>query len=424
MRKVLLIGSLCICANILNAQITVMEDNVQEKVILKPHAFDSLSNLNYQNDYLQYKKYIGYKLYCLPFSNKCSNTPSDYLLHSDSKFVYKTNRDYEITRKSSVIGLSPIPSNTRAKKGNTISTDIYCATYNGSDVFYASQIYTPYDSISNTYFTILNIEVAHSMGVIQGQFSSLDKFDSRQKVSHLRFTLKNQTSGEEIYWIVKNNSRLNNSFMFLVPYFEKMQQSFKGRNVVSTTEYPSTLVDIKTGNEVKIKPGEKWHCYDVTFVNLKDKTLIQPYLLLEKDGVKVMVSFEDFTRESFGKFVTEQYTSRPTFITEHIYDELLADNQRAVEERQRKEEEKKRLEEQAQKERNQRIMQKYGNKYGTMICNGEVCLKMTKEMCRESWGDPIDINTTIVDGMTTEQWVYGLQTYLYFTNGVLTAIQN
>ena len=69
-------------------------------------------------------------------------------------------------------------------------------------------------------------------------------------------------------------------------------------------------------------------------------------------------------------------------------------------------------------------MQKYGSKYGKMICEGEVCLNMTKEMCKESWGEPLYINTTIVSDLVSEQWVYGGQTYLYFRNGVLTAIQN
>ena len=45
-------------------------------------------------------------------------------------------------------------------------------------------------------------------------------------------------------------------------------------------------------------------------------------------------------------------------------------------------------------------------------------------MCIASWGNPININRTIVKGLTSEQWVYGWGTYLYFDNGVLSAIQD
>ena len=49
---------------------------------------------------------------------------------------------------------------------------------------------------------------------------------------------------------------------------------------------------------------------------------------------------------------------------------------------------------------------------------------MTKEMCETSWGMPIDINRTVLRGLTHEQWVYGWAMYLYFNNGILTTIQN
>ena len=66
----------------------------------------------------------------------------------------------------------------------------------------------------------------------------------------------------------------------------------------------------------------------------------------------------------------------------------------------------------------------YGEKYGNMILLRKVQIGMTKEMCSESWGNPYDINTTSVNGKTSEQWVYENDSYLYFDNGILTAVQN
>jgi hypothetical protein len=54
-----------------------------------------------------------------------------------------------------------------------------------------------------------------------------------------------------------------------------------------------------------------------------------------------------------------------------------------------------------------------------------VYIGMSAEDARESsWGEPQDINRTTTAHGVREQWVYGPKTYLYFTNGKLTAIQN
>jgi len=412
MKQTLLICILCLCSISLNAQITVMNEDVQEKIIAKPQAFDSLSNITHQSNPIQYKKYIGYKLYCLPFSNKNTSEKSDFRVHTLDKFKYMSKKKFEIPHGKFVSPLN--------KKGFIIETDIYRPSYSGEISNIPPDkpewfIYTPYDSIQNTYFTILNIETAAEE---KGTFYSVEKNLSSHK--YLRFTLRNETTGENLYWITPY---IKFEFMFLVPYFEKMQKTYKGQNVVPTKKIEN-LADIKTGEKINIQPGEVWQCYDVTFVNLASQIFIAPYCFLEKDGKKVKISFSDFTAESNVQFVTDSYVLRPAFILEQTYNNLVAEKQRTIEERQRIEEEKRHQEEIARQEREKRLIQKYGNQYGKLIFEGKVCLKMTKEMCTEAWGEPHYINSTIIDGLVCEQWVYGLGTYLYFDNGILRAIQN
>jgi hypothetical protein len=68
---------------------------------------------------------------------------------------------------------------------------------------------------------------------------------------------------------------------------------------------------------------------------------------------------------------------------------------------------------------------KYGVRYGALINEGRVAIGMTKEMCVQAWGKPRDINRTIREGLTEEQWVYGfIDRYLYFENGILVTIQD
>lgn len=56
---------------------------------------------------------------------------------------------------------------------------------------------------------------------------------------------------------------------------------------------------------------------------------------------------------------------------------------------------------------------------------GGVRVGMTKEQVLKShWGAPNNINRTVMVNGTSEQWVYGQGQYLYFTNNILTTIQN
>lgn len=448
MKRFFLICALCLCANLLNAQITIMDDDVQEKIVSKPRVFDSLSNIMYQKDPIQYKQYIGYKLYCLPVSKKYNCGGKDCTIRLQ-EFKYKSPREIVLphkpfaqTDRAKVFGdISKLKGNALAQyqekeekyeREFVVSTDIYNATTEDKQLpdmsrddiknYVRNKIYTPYESIQKTYFTILNIEIAASIEAKKGLFSALENWDDKYNdVAYLRFTLKNETSGDELYWIHRTDLKYHE--MFLVPYFEKMQKTYKGQNVVPTAKMES-LADINTGEPVNIQPKEVWQCYEVTFVNLKDKRFIRPCLFLEKDGSRVMIEFDDFTERKWGVLSEEDHIRRPAFILERDYDEIVAERKRTAEEKQRLEEERSRLEEQARVERNKQIMQKYGNKYGKMICEGKVCLNMTKEMCIEAWGEPLYVNSTIVSGLVHEQWVYGWHNYLYFDNGVLKAIQN
>jgi len=53
---------------------------------------------------------------------------------------------------------------------------------------------------------------------------------------------------------------------------------------------------------------------------------------------------------------------------------------------------------------------------------GELWLGMTKQMAKDSKGDPWNINTTVTQIGVSEQWVYD-SLYLYFDNGILTSWQ-
>jgi ssDNA-binding Zn-finger/Zn-ribbon topoisomerase 1 len=58
------------------------------------------------------------------------------------------------------------------------------------------------------------------------------------------------------------------------------------------------------------------------------------------------------------------------------------------------------------------------------IIEGTIRIGDSEAVVLESWGRPEDINRTTTAYGISEQWVYGLGTYVYFDNGVVTTIQN
>lgn len=70
------------------------------------------------------------------------------------------------------------------------------------------------------------------------------------------------------------------------------------------------------------------------------------------------------------------------------------------------------------------LIHKYGTSTANLIVEGKIRIGMTKNMCRDSWGEPDKINKTITTYGTREQWIYG-NSYVYFNEkGQITTIQN
>lgn len=75
-------------------------------------------------------------------------------------------------------------------------------------------------------------------------------------------------------------------------------------------------------------------------------------------------------------------------------------------------------------QRRERILEKYGKRFGDLIIQGKVALGMTEEMCLAAWGHPWDkYNETTVLG-TSSVWIYNYKTALYFKLGRLVKIEN
>lgn len=173
------------------------------------------------------------------------------------------------------------------------------------------------------------------------------------------------------------DSSLEFSFPFIVVGFvEKLKKANIGKVFVFRNDFIRGSKDIETGDEIKLKTGEKWICEDVII----DAEYYYLSLLLRNER-KQKISIEQ-------EVLVGKYASATSFtLTKADY-----------------------------------FKKRFGVKNWETIVSGKVSIGMTKEMCKTAWGEPKKINKTITSKTTTEQWVYE-DNYLYFKNGILATIQ-
>ena len=424
----------------LNAQITIRETEIVEKAIFKPKQFDSLSNITMQKHPIDYKKYIGHKLFFLPksknykpqYSSDNKERIIDFLFSNDTVQIIKNGKipfeEITLTKvygdpkrlKGAVLG----QYNERKKNYENIDkvkTNIYLpyfyhAQTNKTDGEILGKIGTFSDSVYGKYFTIIDIKGKESYGSKEyKKLEDIDLDEGRNWQLSLKITLRNESNQDILYWIVKQARFIGNPF-FLVPYFEKQRKMYLNQNLVlrysdRTNTKLQNLIDVNTGATINIKYGEVWTCSDISFVDSKDSYYLNSFYFLKNGDREVKIELESEIVNNY-------------FMLETEFKQQELEKQKKEEQRLKEQQEQEQQEQQERiKFRNECIV-KWGQKMGGYIADGKVILGMNKEMCIAAWGSPIDINKTIVRGLTSEQWVYGWGTYLYFDNGVLSAIQN
>jgi hypothetical protein len=228
------------------------------------------------------------------------------------------------------------------------------------------QFSSKYEDMAEKYFTVLDV-MAHPKAEINEHLYGQKYF----------FKLQEKESEDVLYY--EYDERFEHSFPFILTgYYEyskklfmKMQFVSRGRNWIDESD---KIYSINNGKEIDFSGGVVWRCVDLTI----DEEYYSLSLLLEdKNGEKVAFSVDNVLKGNY-----------------FMYKKDDADKYKA----------------------------KYGSAKWSDILKGKVAIGFTKEMCELSWGKPDDINNTITSGRKSEQWVYE-SNYLYFTNGILTAIQ-
>ena len=307
-----------------------------------------------------------------------------------------------------------------------------------------------YDSLSN--FIKINGKYQHLIGQraycykLPSGFSSLEKTYYReeliQRVVGKYFTIIDDENYNEYGIALKNDNEVfylsssctPNHYFIIEGYFEKAKFLYEGKDLVfvkddRSYEYDSYkfngLFNLETRKrDTQIAKNTIWKCTGLSvdekaFIYVENQSPVvlllnnekygDYYCYLQSEDIIQNVAPEDYL---LGKFLY-----REDYDKKQKNDAIAAKkkneaNQAKAKERQEKEQ-----------QRIQVLVDKYGQSNVNLARQGKVKIGWNKELCIEAWGKPRSVNKTTTAYGVHEQWAYSTSRYLYFDDGILTAIQ-
>lgn len=189
---------------------------------------------------------------------------------------------------------------------------------------------------------------------------------------------------------------------------DKRYDARKGRDVSTRFE----ALQYGTNIKYNLVNEEIYDCIGTDIV-FEDYTHNVHLIFKDKDGQKFSISARSI-----------HYGNR----SEYLHDHFVSPNQHEINlqvkrDRIKDAEEREKAKEQEKKDKIAALSKKYGKNNAKIIADGHVRIGFTKEMCREAMGNPWEINYLENAWGDYEQWYYQGGTYLYFTNGKVSTIQ-
>ena len=215
----------------------------------------------------------------------------------------------------------------------------------------------------------------------------------------VRLYISNQETGK--VQILSGEANDLNKYWSVVKHVDYLRDSLVGREYVYQYEkessYGSPIKQIGTNKKMTEVPTKTiWKCIDVRVQKYTSNPIIV------------------FQNEEYGQgycYISTTFSKEDPEFSYRMTDKKEYD-------------EKIKAEQQAKQERLKKLTAKYGKYYAKLIADGRVARGMTREMAREAWGEPDDINVSVGSWGRHEQWVYDRwDSYLYFENGKLTSWQ-
>jgi hypothetical protein len=251
---------------------------------------------------------------------------------------------------------------------------------------------------------------------IEGKYFSIIKSDNKYGIA---FKFENN----DIFHISESLSFNPNNYFIVEGYFEKAKALYVGKLLVfvkddrvfeNNSDRFNGLFNMETRKRDKtIKINTLWN---FTGVSIEENA----YCILDDENPVVLT----LSNEDYGEyycFLRSEDINCDKAPKNYILGKFLT-----YEDYVKKEEAdlaKAKEREEKEQQRIQALVKKYGQSNVNLALQGSVKIGWNKELCREAWGEPNSINRTTTTYGVHEQWVYSTSRYLYFDDGVLTAIQ-
>lgn len=301
------------------AQAIIYDKNTINKTNVKPIELDSLSKISFKKRVIDYKKYIGQKLYFAPTSKKHNTSKTgiiNYLTSNDSIQIIKSGKIpfeklyFYSEYKDEKLKLIPVEKYENWKKDyeeiDKAITNIYEPKFyhQKTDATYGKifgECGTIPEKVEGKYFTILDIKVKTFYGK---EFLKLEdvKIEELEDKIALKVALKNEETNDTIYWNIDPVKNIKNYPFHLTSYLEKRLQLHLKKNLVAVNKI-TNLTDINTGEIIIITKGQKWYCSEIRFSDTSKSSHFAPFYFLTNGKNEIQIDLEDITNESF---ITEE----------------------------------------------------------------------------------------------------------------------
>lgn len=274
---------------------------------------------------------------------------------------------------------------------------------------------------------------------LEDQYYVIDKIEPSitgnpgwYKLYNLKIDLRGlKTNTQKVFRISKDDLYFGWHKKFIcVGYFEKLKEFYEGKTMVMECNGNARCTLKSPTGEVYLSKETELMCFKVGIAEETNGDF-HPYLFLEDstgNQYKVRADDGNDIKKLCEKTNYLEKIEREKVERERIETERVLAQQQALEKEAAEATEIKKQQAERKAERKAIMVKKYGKYYGELIAEGKVVLGMTKAMCKDAWGEPDDIHTSIGSWGTHEQWVYDYEyssdSYLYFENGKLTSIQN
>lgn len=238
--------------------------------------------------------------------------------------------------------------------------------------------------------------ISDSMSKLRGKYYTIysvepqieKSYKGSYKLEKIVFKIKDD-KGKKTKWTTPYYSCDD---ALLVGYYDKLKSESVGKKfyyngVVKgkrahfiNPDLTHKAMNTRNNQVIPLSYGEEWECTDIQLVD--DDIVVQLYAVFQNTkGEEVLARVENIFKTT-GEIDVTFFTC---FMREDKYDAYKSD-----------------------------LTNRFGNENANAILKHRVSIGMTEEMCKESWGSPIEINSTHIDGKSLTQWVYDNSSFLYF----------